>query len=47
LGHLEKDGEISQDDERRAEHELQQLTDRHVAEVDSMLQHKEQELLEV
>ena len=47
LGQLEKGGEISQDDERRAEHELQQLTDRHVAEVDSMLQHKEQELLEV
>jgi ribosome recycling factor len=47
LSQLEKGGEISQDDERRAEHELQQLTDRHVAEVDSMLQHKEQELLEV
>ncbi len=47
LGQLEKGGEISQDDERRAEQELQQLTDRHVAEVDSMLQHKEQEMMEV
>jgi ribosome recycling factor len=47
LHQLEKGGEISQDEEHRAEQELQQLTDRHVAEVDSMLQHKEQELLEV
>jgi ribosome recycling factor len=47
LGGLEKDGEISQDDEHRAEHQLQQLTDKYVAQVDTMLQHKEQELLEV
>jgi ribosome recycling factor len=47
LERLEKDGEISQDELRRAEQRLQQMTDKHVAEVDSMLQHKEQELLEV
>jgi ribosome recycling factor len=47
LERLEKDGEISQDELRRAEQRLQQVTDRYVAEVDSMLQHKERELLEV
>src|SRR6266542_4003467 len=47
LALLEKDGEISQDEQRRAEQRVQQLTDRFVGEVDSLLQHKEQELLEV
>jgi ribosome recycling factor len=47
LGRLEKDGEISQDEQRRAEERVQQLTDRFVGEVDTLLQHKEQELLEV
>jgi ribosome recycling factor len=47
LERLEKDAEISQDELRRSEQKLQQVTDRHVAEVDSLLQHKERELLEV
>jgi ribosome recycling factor len=47
LERLEKDAEISQDELRRAEQKLQQVTDKHVAEVDSLLQHKERELLEV
>ena len=42
-----KEKEISEDDERRAQEEVQKLTDRHVAEVDKMLQHKEAELLAV
>ncbi len=46
LEHLEHDHEISEDDLRRAEKELQQLTDRCVGEIDTMLKHKEQELLE-
>jgi ribosome recycling factor len=46
LEKLEKNGEISQDELRRAEQQLQQITDKHVADVDTMLQHKEQELLE-
>jgi ribosome recycling factor len=46
LNRLEKDGEISQDDQRRAAQRVQQLTDRFVGEVDTLLQHKEQELLE-
>ena len=43
---MEKDGEVSQDELRRAEQRLQGLTDKYVGEVDSMLQHKEHELLE-
>jgi ribosome recycling factor len=46
LASLEKDAEISQDELRRAEQKLQQVTDKYVAEVDSVLQHKERELLE-
>ena len=44
---LEKDGAISQDDLVRAEKELQKLTDRHVADIDQIQGHKEQELMEV
>jgi ribosome recycling factor len=47
LDRLEKDGEISQDEQHRAGQRVQQLTDKFVGEVDSLLQHKEQELLEV
>jgi len=47
LNRLEKDGEISQDEQRRAAQRVQQLTDKFVGEVDTLLQHKEQELLEV
>lgn len=42
-----KDGAISEDDEKRAEKELQKLTDKCVAEIDEMLKRKEAELLEV
>ena len=42
-----KKKEVSEDDERRAQEEVQKLTDRHVAEIDKMLQHKEAELLAV
>lgn len=40
-------GELSDDDIRRAEKELQDLTDEHVARVDELFEHKQQELLEV
>jgi ribosome recycling factor len=46
LERLERDGEISQDELRRAEQRLQGITDKYVAEVDNLLQHKERELLE-
>jgi ribosome recycling factor len=47
LERLKKDGEISEDDLNRAEKELQKLTDQHIARIDELLSHKEQELLEV
>ncbi len=40
-------GEISDDDIRRGEDELQRLTDRYVEKIDRLLGHKEEELLEV
>lgn len=40
-------GEISDDDIRRAEKELQELTDKYTGRIDELLDHKEQELLEV
>ena len=44
---LERDGELSRDELDRAEKELEKLTHDTIAEIDRMLQHKEQELLEV
>jgi ribosome recycling factor len=42
-----KDKEISEDDERRAQDDIQKATDKAVAEVDKMLQVKEAELMAV
>ncbi|MEX0875654.1 MAG: ribosome recycling factor [Actinomycetota bacterium] len=47
LERMKKDGTISEDELRRAERELQQETDRHTAEIDELLAHKEKELQEV
>ncbi len=44
---LEKDGDITTDELDRAEKELEKVTHDHVAEIDRMLQTKEQELLSV
>jgi ribosome recycling factor len=44
---LEKDGDISSDELERAEKELEKLTHAQIAEIDSALEHKEKELLEV
>ncbi len=41
------EGDISEDDIRRAEKELQDVTDEHVKRLDELLLHKEEELLEV
>lgn len=43
---FEKDGDISSDELERAEKDLEKVTHDYVAEIDRMLQHKEQELLE-
>jgi ribosome recycling factor len=42
-----KKKEISENDERRAQDEVQKATDRHIATIDKMLQQKEAELLAV
>lgn len=47
LKSLQKDGDISEDDERRAAGELQKITDGYVAELDSALKQKEAEIMEV
>jgi ribosome recycling factor len=47
LERLRHDGEISEDDLRRAEKDLQRHTDHFVAEIDRALEHKEHELMEV
>lgn len=44
---LEKSKEISEDDERRAEEEIQRITDRFVKDVDEVAQAKEDELMAV
>jgi len=44
---LVKDKEISEDDERRAQDEVQKLTDRFVAEVDKHVAQKEAEIMKV
>jgi ribosome recycling factor len=44
---LEKDHEISQDDEKRAHDDVQKLTDKFIDEVNEILKHKEKEVMEV
>jgi ribosome recycling factor len=44
---LEREHGISEDELKRAERELQRLTDQYVAEIDKILEHKEKELLEI
>jgi ribosome recycling factor len=44
---LTKDKEISEDDERRAETEVQKLTDKYVAEIDKVVADKEKEIMTV
>ena len=47
LDKLNKDGDAGEDEVRRAEKELEDVTARYVAQVDELLKHKEAELLEV
>jgi ribosome recycling factor len=47
LDKMAKDGEVGEDDVRRAEKTLEDLTHKYVAQVDELLKHKEAELLEV
>jgi ribosome recycling factor len=47
LEKLQKNGDAGEDDIRRAEKELDEMTHRHSSAVDDLLSHKESELLEV
>ena len=47
LRELKKEGEVGEDEERRAENELQKETDKATGEIDSLMKAKEEELLEV
>ncbi len=47
LKDLLKEKKIAEDDERRGQDEIQKLTDRHIAEIDNLLQTKEVELMAI
>ena len=50
MKHLEemvRNGEVGDDEERRAETQVQKLTDDHVKRIDELLKHKEAEIMEV
>jgi ribosome recycling factor len=47
LKELARDGEVGDDEERRAEERLQKLTDEHVHRIDELMKRKEAEILEV
>ena len=47
LDKLQKDGDAGEDDVRRAEKQLDEVTHQHVEHIDEILKHKEAELLEV
>jgi ribosome recycling factor len=44
---LLKEKEISEDEERRAQDDIQKLTDKYVVEIDQLLETKEKDLLEI
>ena len=47
LDKMVKNSEAGEDEVRRAERDLQELTDTYIAQIDELLKHKESELLEV
>jgi ribosome recycling factor len=47
LDKMIKNAEAGEDEVRRAERELQELTDTYIAKIDELLKHKESELLEI
>jgi ribosome recycling factor len=47
LQDLVKKGDVGEDDERRAEQDVQKLTDSHTKAIDELLKHKEAEIMEV
>ena len=47
LRKLEKDGEISQDEQRKVQNDIQHLTDDHIKRIDDTLAQKDKEILQV
>src|SRR5262249_61657405 len=47
LEELVRNGDVGDDEERRAETHVQKLTDDHVARIDELLKHKEAEIMKV
>jgi ribosome recycling factor len=47
LEELVRNGEVGDDEERRAETQVQKLTDEHTKAIDELLKHKEAEIMEV
>ena len=47
LKELLKQKKVAEDEERRAQDDVQKLTDRHIAEIDKLLQQKEAELMAI
>jgi ribosome recycling factor len=47
LEELVRNGEVGDDEERRAENQVQKLTDEHTKAIDELLKHKEAEIMEV
>ena len=47
LKELVKNGDVGDDEERRAEEKVQKLTDEHVTKIDELLKRKEAEIMEV
>jgi ribosome recycling factor len=43
----QKDAKITEDDGRRANEQVQKLTDKHIAEIDALVHNKEKEIMEV
>src|SRR3990170_4311929 len=44
---VEKDKAISQDDLKKAQTQIQEITDKYIAKIDDILKHKEKEIMEV
>jgi ribosome recycling factor len=47
IKHKLKEKQLSQDDERRGETEVQKLTDKHIADIEALLTAKEKEVMQV
>ena len=46
LKELLKEKEISEDEERKAQQQIQEITDRHIAEIDALSEEKQREIME-